>query len=328
MQAVTRCFFDDLFYEARRLDASDVHLSPGRAPAMRVDGQLRTTTSSIVSAWNLAELFEVSTSESATEFPKISDVTTVLVDPSWGRARLHWTQSHTGITCSIRLLPNEYPDATKIGLSKRLCELVQSSHGLLLIVGSTGSGKSTTLAALLAVTAAARYRKIVTLEQPIEFDLTQLPGSIEQRAIGKDIASLNDGVFSALRSDPDVIAIGEVRNAEDCNALLRAAETGHLVLATMHATDAASSIDRMLRSFRGDEAGIARTVLADVLLGVSAQKLIAVPTGGRVLESELLLATDAVRAIVRDGKCYQLRNAMTLGGPSGMKRFVGSQNYE
>ena len=328
MQAVTRCLFDDLFYEARRLGASDVHLAPGRPPAIRVDGTLRTTKSAALSERALAELFNESAPCTESTPPFHTDSTVVLTEPLWGRTRFHWTQSRAGITCAVRLLPNGCPAAKTLGISQRLCDLVQTSHGLLLIVGSTGSGKSTTLAALLAVAASARYRKIVTLEQPIEFDLSQLPGSIEQRAIGTDVPTLNDGVFSALRSDPDVIAIGEVRSADDCNALLRAAETGHLVLATMHAADAASSIDRMLRSFPGDEAGVARTVLADVLIGVSAQKLVAQTTGGRALESELLLATDAVRAIVRDGKCYQLRNAMTLGGSSGMKRFAGTQRYE
>ena len=328
MHAVTRCLFDDLFYEARRLDASDLHLAQDRIPAMRVDGMLRPATANPISERALAELFAESAHCNAQMTPTNADITTVLADPLWGRTRLHWTQTHIGITCSVRLLPSVCPDVKALGVSQRLCDLVQSSHGLLLIVGSTGSGKSTTLAALLAVAAEARYRKIITLEHPIEFDLSHLPGSIEQRAIGKDVSSLDEGVFSALRSDPDVIAIGEVRTAEDCNALLRAAETGHLVLATMHAADAAASIDRMLRSFPGDEAGLARTVLADVLLGVTAQKLVALPTGGRLLESELLLATDAVRAIVRDGKCYQLRNAMTLGGASGMKRFVGAQSHE
>ncbi|MGC8486071.1 MAG: type IV pilus twitching motility protein PilT [Candidatus Baltobacteraceae bacterium] len=328
MQAVTRCLFDDLFYEARRLGASDVHLSPDRSPAIRVDGSLRTTASPAISERALAELFEESASCNAPTPPMHTDCTFVLSEPLWGRTRLHWTQSRAGITCAARLLPIECPTAKTLGISQRLCDLVQSSHGLLLIVGSTGSGKSTTLAALLALAAAARYRKIVTLEQPIEFDLSSLPGNIEQRALGTDVPTLHDGVFSALRSDPDVIAIGEVRSADDCNALLRAAETGHLVLATMHAADAASSIDRMLRSFPGDEAGIARTVLADVLIGVSAQRLVPQAAGGRALESELLLATDAVRAIVRDGKCYQLRNAMTLGGSSGMKRFTGTQHYE
>ena len=328
MQAVTRCLFDDLFYEARRLGASDVHLATDRAPAIRVDGVLRSMTSIPISEHALAELLDESVGCTTPSPASRSDCTFMLTEPLWGRTRFHWTHSRTGITCAIRLLPNECPTAKALGISQRLCELVLSSHGLLLIVGSTGSGKSTTLAALLAIAAAARYRKVVSLEQPIEFDLSHLPGSIEQRAIGTDVPTLHDGVFSALRSDPDVIAIGEVRSADDCNALLRAAETGHLVLATMHAADAASSIDRMLRSFPGDEAGIARTVLADVLIGVSAQKLVARPTGGRALESELLLATDAVRAIVRDGKCYQLRNAMTLAGSSGMKRFAGMQPNE
>ena len=328
MQAVNRCLFDDLFYEARRLGASDVHLATDSTPSIRVDGMLRPLKSSPISERALADLFDESVGPTAPTPSLPYDRTFVLAEPRWGRTRLHWTQSRAGIACAIRLLPSECPNAITLGISQRLCELVQSSHGLLLIVGSTGSGKSTTLAALLAIAAGARYRKIVTLEQPIEFDLSHLPGSIEQRTIGTDVPTLHDGVFSALRSDPDVIAIGEVRSADDCNALLRAAETGHLVLATMHAADAASSIDRMLRSFPGNEAGIARTVLADVLVGVSAQKLVARPTGGRALESELLLATDAVRAIVRDGKCYQLLNAMTLGGSSGMRLFGGMQHDE
>lgn len=324
MQGVTRCFFDDMFYEARRLGASDIHFAVQRSPAIRVDGILREIPSRLVDSNALVELYEETTKGVALRTANGGDVTIVFAAPQLGRARLHWTRSRVGLACAIRLFPEGCPDARALGVSERLCELVESSRGLLLIVGSTGSGKSTTLAALLTIVAKSKYRKIVTLEDPIEFDLSGLPGSIEQRAVGSEVRSLHDGVLSALRSDPDVIAIGEARSSEDCNALLRAAEMGHLVLATMHSADAASSIDRMLRAFPSGEAGIARTVLADVLLAVTAQELVARPFGGRKLESELLLATDAVRAIVRDGKCFQLRNAMTLGGASGMTRFTRS----
>lgn len=322
MHPVTKCYFDDTFYEARRLGASDIHLAAQRPVVVRVDGRLREISSHPVLTAMLEELYE-ETAECATARSTFAgDLTQVLTEPHWGRVRIHWTSSRAMLRCSVRLFQTACPDPGPLGLSERLCELVGSARGLVLIVGSTGSGKSTTLAALLKLAAQTQYRKIITLEDPVEYDLSGLPGSIEQRAVGSDIDSLHGGVLSALRSDPDIIAIGEARSSDDCNALLRAAETGHLVLTTMHAADAASAIDRMLRAFPSGEAPIARTVLADVLLAVSAQKLVARPAGGRALESELLLATDAVRAIVRDGKCYQLRNAMTLGGSSGMNRFT------
>ena len=322
MQPVTRCYFDDAFYEARRLGASDIHLAAQRPVVVRVDGKLREILSHPVLTPMLEELYEETTDHATDRSHLGGDLTRVLAEPHWGRVRLHWTRSRATLHCSVRLFQTACPDPGTLGLSPRLCELVGSARGLVLIVGSTGSGKSTTLAALLRLAAQTQYRKIITLEDPIEYDLSELPGSIEQRAVGSDIESLHDGVLSALRSDPDIIAIGEARSSDDCNALLRAAETGHFVLATMHAADAASAIDRMLRAFPSGEAAIARTVLADVLLAISAQKLVARPTGGRAFESELLLATDAVRAIVRDGKCYQLRNAMTLGGSAGMNRFT------
>ncbi len=322
MQPVTRCYFDDTFYEARRLNASDIHLAAQRPVVVRVDGKLREISPRPMLVPMLEELYEETTDGSSDLLHWKGDRTRVLAVPQWGRARLHWTRSRETLHCAIRLFPDACPDPRTLGISERLCELVGSARGLILIVGSTGSGKSTTLAALLKLSAETQYRKIITLEDPIEFDLSGLPGDIEQRAVGTDVDSLHDGVLSALRSDPDVIAIGEARSSDDCNALLRAAETGHFVIATMHAADAASAIDRMLRAFPSGEAAIARTVLADVLLAVSAQELVARPAGGRSLESELLLATDAVRAIVRDGKCYQLRNAMTLGGSVGMSRFA------
>jgi len=321
MHPLTRCLFDDAFFEARRLGASDIHFADRRLPSARVDGRLREILSQPVEDGALAEFYAESLRCASEERSECGDITIVVAEPTWGRARLHWTRTQRGLSCSARLFPAAHPDAQLLGLSARLCELSRSARGLLLIVGSTGSGKSTTLAALLRVVAESGFRKIITLENPVEFDLSGVPGSIEQRRIGTDVASVHDGVLSALRSDPDVIAIGEVRSADDCNALLRAAETGHLVLATMHAVDAASSIDRMLRAFPAGEAALARTMLAEVLLGVSAQELVVKATGGRILQSELLLATDAVRALVRDGKCFHLRNTMTLGGTSGMNRF-------
>ena len=322
--AFTRCLLDDILFDARKRGASDIHLARGKRPMLRVDGMLTEGTPISFDADAIHETFKRLASVEAERLLDMrGDTSFVCHSERWGRARFHWSRAQGDLMCSARLLPASIPDAESLGVPSRLCELAHSSSGLLAVVGPTGSGKSTTLASLVREIATRGSRKIVSIDDPVEFDLSSLDCSVEQRALGLDVESLDAAVLSALRSDPDIIVIGEVRSAHDMRSLLRATETGHLVLTTLHAGDAAAAIDRFLRCFAGDEGAMARAVLADVLIGICAQRLLPVPSGGRVLTSELLVATDAVRAIVRDGKSHQLRNAMTLGSHAGMVRFSG-----
>ena len=205
----------------------------------------------------------------------------------------------------------------------RLPTVLQSfataTSGLAVVAGPTGSGKTTTLASVIDRINKTSARAIVTIEDPIEYVHESRLSVIQQREIGRHSDSFECALHGALRADPDVIVLGEIRSADAIRIALRAAETGHLVLTTIHAPDAARAIARMVEAFPSDIQMQVRSELADVLVGVVAQRLIGVDGGGRRCAAEVLIATDATRSLIRDGKLYQLRNAISMGRASGMQ---------
>jgi twitching motility protein PilT len=237
-----------------------------------------------------------------------------------GRVRIHVFRADSGRSASIRLLPRHAPSLASLDLPIALDDLVELPHGLVLVCGASGSGKSTTLAALAQEAFRRRSVVLTTLEDPIEYVLVAPDTSVlRRRQVGRDVADFACGLRDALRQDPDVILIGEMRDPETISLALTAAETGHLVLASLHSRSAASAIERIIDAYSPERASQIRSQLADSLRAVIAQRLLPRARGsGRVVALEVLRANHAVAALIRDGKTAQLTSVIQAGRREGM----------
>ena len=299
---------------AQERGASDIHIGGGEI-WIRKDGRLirvKTEADAAVRACEEAEIVSCGRTDSG-----------AAILPGT-RQRLHRYKS-LGTSClCIRLLPGIVPDAKSVGLPDSLVLLSALRSGMILIAGPTGSGKSTTLAALIREIAVKRSCAIVTLEDPAEYDLGSIPGSrslVRQRELGRDIDCYSQGLADAMREDPDVIMLGELRDEKTAEQALKAAETGHLVLSTLHTTDCVQSVSRFLEMFRPEARDSARGVLADVLEAVCVQRLIPASDGGRVAVREIMRGTPAVRGLIRDNRTHQLKTVIQTSGDEGMVLF-------
>lgn len=234
------------------------------------------------------------------------------------RYRVNVFRQRGKLAAALRLLPGVLPECEELGLPPALCQLTELTEGLVLLAGATGSGKSTSLAALMQKINRSRAVHIITLEDPIEYEYPPALALIHQREVGRDTRSFARGLRAALREDPDVLLVGELRDSESMGIALTAAETGHLVFATMHTQDVTSAINRILDALPDNPQQIRRQ-LAECLQAIAAQKLLLRADGsGRVPAFELLLATDAVRHLIREGNTHQLASFMQTGAKSGM----------
>ncbi|MEB4674538.1 type IV pilus twitching motility protein PilT [Enterobacteriaceae bacterium G50] len=249
------------------------------------------------------------------------------ITPSDGpRLRASAFRHAHGVSLALRLLPTRCPTLAELGVPAALPELLHEEGGLILVTGATGSGKSTTLAAMVDYLNHALDGHILTLEDPVEFIHASQRCLIQQREIGQHTSSFTDALRGALRQDPDVILLGELRDSETIRLALTAAETGHLVLATLHTRGAAQAIERLVDVFPAQEKEPVRSQLANSLCAVVAQKLLADKQGGRVALFELLVNTPAVGNLIREGKTHQLAGVMQTGQQAGMQTF--SQSYQ
>ena len=306
-----------LIQESRRLGASDLHMTVGGAPMVRLDGYLQQLVPTPVTAAQLAEFVAL-----------LPDYTRQLLERRgevdcawrWGneRYRLNIYRQRDQYSMAVRLLNNVVPECEALGMPPALQAVTELSQGLVLIVGPTGSGKTTTLAALVQRINATRAVHIVTLEDPIEYEYPAGQSLIHQREIGRDTTSFARGLRSALREDPDVILVGELRDSETMAIALTAAETGHLVLATLHTQDVTSSVNRIVDGLQQNQQ-LVRSQLAESLAVVASQRLLARADGqGRVAAYEVLVATDAVRHLIREGQVHQLQSYLQTGARNGM----------
>ena len=306
-----------LIQESRRLGASDLHMTVGGAPMVRLDGYLQQLVPTPVTAAQLAEFVAL-----------LPDYTRQLLERRgevdcawrWGneRYRLNIYRQSEQYAMAIRLLNNVVPECEALGMPPALQTVTELSQGLVLIVGPTGSGKTTTLAALVQRINATRAVHIVTLEDPIEYEYPAGQSLIHQREIGRDTTSFARGLRAALREDPDVILVGELRDSETMAIALTAAETGHLVLATLHTQDVTSSVNRIVDGLQQNQQ-LVRSQLAESLAVVASQRLLARADGqGRVAAYEVLVATDAVRHLIREGQVHQLQSYLQTGARNGM----------
>lgn len=310
----------ELVLRARECRASDIHLIKGERTYFRVDGKLRVDSrdpqASIESLLQLSEAVIAQLDSGAS-------VDESLEVPNLARLRLSLYRDFTGTACAIRLLPSEAPELEELGLPVALDDLLEIPHGLILVCGATGSGKSTTLAALAKRALARRSQLLITLEDPIEFVITPPESSlVRRRQVGRDVPSFHAGLRDALRADPDLILVGELRDAETIQLALTAAETGHLILASMHSGGAASAVERLVDAYPADQRSQVRVQLASALRAVVSQKLIATAKGvGRVAALEVMRVTHAVSSVIREGRTAQIETILQSGKREGMLSF-------
>jgi twitching motility protein PilT len=231
-------------------------------------------------------------------------------------------RGHTAV--ALRMVPRQVPSMQQLGLPPILGQFVRQHQGLVIVTGPTGSGKSTTLAALINLINQERSCHILTVEDPIEYVHDHLRSTVNQREVGSDTASFADALRAALREDPDVLMVGEMRDLESIRFALTVAETGHLVLASLHTNDTAQSLARMVDVFPGEQQAQVRTQLAAALTGVVYQRLLPRIGGGLVAAFEVLVGTYAVRNLIKDSKTHQLRNSLVTGQKDGMITFEQS----
>lgn len=311
---------EELLLEARALGASDVHLTAGNAPFLRVDGQLQKYGEASMTAEDVAAIARSWLGESRfLQVDRGLDVSVALAQRA-GTLRVHAYRTCAGIAVSIRLLAWTVPSLESLALPASVELLAQRRAGLVLVGGATGSGKTTVLAALVHRIVQVSARHVVTIEDPIEYLHQPGRGLVTQREVGRDAASFSDAVLNTLRADPDVIVIGEMRDRRTIAAALTAAETGHLVFATLHTVDAMQCVDRIVGVFPGEEQEQVRLQLSQTLAGVLCLRLVqCAATSGRRCAAEILIATDAVRHVIRENKTHHLRNLVASGRQFGMQ---------
>ncbi|ASS74935.1 type IV pili twitching motility protein PilT [Tumebacillus algifaecis] len=306
------------------MGASDLHLTVGAPPMFRVDGELRPLAGrERLSAEDTYVFVHELVSQQMLENLMARGECDFSYEMSEGqRFRMQVFKRRGALALAIRVIPKRVPSAAEIGLSADLLSFVERRQGLFLVTGPTGSGKSTTLACLLAEINRRYRRRIITLEDPIEYLHEHEQSLIDQREVGRDTLSFAEGLRAALRQDPDVIMVGEMRDLETVATAITAAETGHLVLATLHTSDAPQTIDRILDVFPAEGQRQIRTQLASVLLGIVSQRLVPSARGkGRTAVQEILVNTPAVANLIRTEKAHQLRTAMQTGKAHGMQTF-------
>jgi twitching motility protein PilT len=318
---------NDLLTTAVNQKASDLHLTVGRPPMLRVYGELIPISGAM-------ELNNSAIRELVAPMLDDSHQKTLddkgQVDFSYGiqnigRFRVNLFRQRGAISGVMRLIPTQIPDLSILGIPEVVKSFAEKSRGLVLMTGPTGSGKTTTLAALIDLINTNRSCHIITLEDPIEFLHKHKKSIINQREVGADTDSFSGALRAALREDPDVILVGEMRDLETIQTALTAAETGHLVFATLHTNDTTQTVDRIIDVFPPHQQQQVRMQLSVTLQGIVAQQLIPkFNQPGRVLATEILVANGAVRNLIREGKTYQLPSALQTGGKLGMQTLDAS----
>lgn len=305
---------------ARQQGASDLHVEAGMPLALRVRGDLHTVGEPIPGAVVLEAARQVVGSAWADFVERRSfDASRVLQGV---QCRINVMATSHGLGMAIRLLAGYQPNVNDLNLHPDISKLAQPEHGLVLVCGPTGSGKTTTLASLVEQVNRGKPRHVVTIENPIEYHLRSRSAFIRQREVGRDTPSFEQGLLDALREDPDVLMVGEMRRPRTIQLTIDAAETGHLVLATMHSSSATEALQRVVAAFPADAQDSVRSQLADCLVAVLSQRLVYRHAAGlRVPECELLMANDAVRNAIRRGQFFKLTTAMETGAGDGMWTF-------
>jgi twitching motility protein PilT len=305
---------------------TDLLLTAGLPPQIRVDGELSAVPghATLTPEDTEALLAEVLTADQAVSWKAVHeyDFSFSLQDTARIRANAFTQRGATAV--ALRIIPREVPTMEALGLPPVLTDFARRHQGLVLVTGPTGSGKSTTLAAVINQINIERACHIITIEDPIEFVHEHRRSAVNQREVGIDTASFPDALRSALREDPDVVLVGEMRDLESIRFALTIAETGHLVFATLHTNDTTQALGRIIDVFPGDQQSQVRVQLASALTGIVYQRLLPRIGGGLVSAYEVLIANAAVRNLIKEGKTNQLRNSLVTGQRDGMVTFEQS----
>ena len=300
---------------------TDLHLTAGSAPLVRVDGEMHAVPDQpVLRPVDTEAIADVLLDEDdRMTFVKRGDVDFAFGFNHVARVRGSAFAQRGSTTLALRMIPSNIPSMDELGLPEAVQHMVEAPSGLILVTGPTGSGKSTTMASMIDHISATRFSHILTIEDPIEYVHRHGQGAVNQREVGKDTESFARGLRSALREDPDVLMVGEMRDLESIETVLTLAETGHLVIATLHTNDTTQAVDRLVGVFPGDQQNQARLQLSASLVGVIYQRLLPRKEGGLVGAFEILRGTIAVRNLIRESNTRQLRNTITMGQADGMQ---------
>ncbi len=301
--------------------ASDLHLTVGRAPTARRDGTLVSfeNVKLLEGADTERMVISLLDDNQKRELQEMYQVDFSFGIPGLGRFRANAFHQRNSMALALRVIPFRVRSLEELGCPRSVTTMLNRPYGLVLAVGPTGSGKSTTLAAMIDRINETKPVHILTIEDPVEYLHHHKVAMVNQREVGTDAVSFEQGLRSALREDPDVVLLGEMRDLESIQIALSLAETGHLVFATLHTNDASQALDRMIDVFPSDKRDQIQTMLAGALQGVLSQRLLPAISGGRVAAYEVLMGSEAVKNLIREGKSRQLRNVIATGGPEGMQ---------
>ncbi|MCA1772581.1 MAG: type IV pilus twitching motility protein PilT [Halomonas sp.] len=310
----------ELLAFSAKQNASDLHLSAGLPPMIRVDGDIRRLNVPAMDNSEVRRLIhDIMNDRQRRDYEEHLEVDFSFEVPGVARFRVNAFNQARGAGAVFRTVPNQVLSMQTLGLGEVFERLSMLPRGLVLVTGPTGSGKSTTLAAMIDYINDHRFEHILTIEDPVEFVHASKRCLINQREVHRDTHGFAEALRSALREDPDVILVGELRDQETIRLALTAAETGHLVLGTLHTTSAAKTIDRIIDVFPGEEKAMVRSMLSESLQAVVSQVLLKRQGGGRVAAHEILIATSAVRNLIREDKVAQIYSAIQTGGSLGMQ---------
>ncbi len=312
---------DYLLEIVKSVNASDLHLCSGSVPVVRINGQLEKTRHRQLADGDIKQLlYEVMSDDQIRQFEKTGDLDFAYGIDGLARFRLNIHRTQRGMGAAIRLIPEQIFDLAALGFPDTLKRMVENRAGLVLVTGPTNSGKTTTLAAMVDHINTNFARHIITLEDPIEYIHTSKNSLVTQRQMGLHAASFAAALRSALREDPDVILVGEMRDLETISLAITAAEVGLMVMGTLHTCTAAATIDRIIDVFPPGQQQQIRIMLADSLCGVISQQLLRRADGnGRIVAFELMLKTSAISGMIREGKTPQMPTAIQTGRKQGMR---------
>jgi twitching motility protein PilT len=318
--------FAEVLLQVMERNASDLHLTAGSPPMIRHHGRLHALDYPRLTPQTTREVvYSILTNDQRQKLETDWQIDLAYSIPGKARFRVNAFFQRAAISAALRLIPSEMPKLDTLGLPPVLEEFTKKPRGFVLVTGPTGSGKSTSLAAMLDLINETRHEHILSIEDPIEFLHRHKKCIVNQRELGADAQSFSLGLKAALRQDPDVILVGEMRDLETISTALTAAETGHLVFATLHTQDTAQTVDRIVDVFPPEQQQQVRVQLSVALQGIVTQQLLPTADGkGRCCATEVLIPTPAVRNLIREGKTHQIYSALQTGGQFGMQTMDAS----